>query len=1060
MLKIFSLKMKLIFISITLGVIPVLLIGSFSIMKFDSFAKETISKSYKELEEQAFANIQSGVNAELEKIKPLISRAQRLVKRLAASPNIPLYLHAGSRAISTAKKEAEQIVKGLSETCKVQYKLVKDKVDLGLYTAEFIFQNKGRVYLSSSRFIEWKCANQFTGHTTNAIMPQFHVGTEPIEKIYDYEDEFSPIVDDLQEMTGVNSSIFQKINDSGDMVRIATNVRNADGTRAIESYIPAFNPDGKANPVIERLLRGEPFKGIAYENNADYISIYKPLFNDSGTLLGAIFVGVPAKSMTLVDAITKAKIGKLGYTYILNSKGDILIHPRPDLTGKNVLSDLGLSNFREVLENKDEEVVNLHFYTFEMQQKFISYLYFAPRDWIICVSGVLADLQSEEISRSQEVLKMEFVNLNNSSKIKITGNEEERFLFNQIRYLNNEGEEVLSLRSSNFTEDLKFKGRTSWFEEALKQEESNFYNSGVVKAINTGKVEMRVSAPVFEDGKLNGIVVLNMDWDIMGEILKNRVYGKTGYAFIIDENGLVVTHPKISIEDNINYSHERYGKLAKIVKDFMLKGKKGHDRYSYKGEDYLIYYVPFELGQKQYCLGATGPVNEFLSMANRIRKDAEKEFGLILKIIIISICICIILSSSIGILVSRTISNPIDKVVSFAKKVSEGDLSETLKTRKRDEIGHLLEAINTMVLAFRKIVKDVKLNGKRLAGESDDMVKIAGKLAGNSEKMSDQASMVTGTSELMSDNINVIASRVEEMSVNVKNISITTEQVSHNINTVAASIEEMSSSMSDVGSLAKMGSQIAGEAVIMAGKAGDTMSSLGKAANEIGGVTEVIKRLAYKTNLLALNASIEAASAGEAGKGFSVVASAIQHFAEQSNQAAEDIALRISGVQDSSSDAVSVIADVLKIIKDINHSSETILNSVEEQTRAADEIASNAIQADSGAKAIALSISEFSQGSNDISKNIADVAMGANGVAGSIKEVSLAALDSNAGIRNVNKSAVELERLAGYLQALVENFKMEENNDYESELDNSSSDISKTDEEDSNKIFDNTDDYN
>jgi len=1018
-----SLKLKLIIVSITLGVIPVLIIGGFSIMKFDSFAKETILKSYKGLEDQAYANIQSGVRAELQQINPLIDRMIRLTKNLATSPNIPLFINAESRAIFVAKNDAEQIVRGLSETCKVQYGLVKEKVDLGLYSAEFIFQNVGRVYVTPTEMIEWNSVNQYSGEKQTAVLPILHVGIERIDKIYEYKDNFSPIVDDVQEMTGVNCSIFQKMNDHGDMLRIATNIQHSDGKRAIETYIPAVNPDGSPNEVVSMILQGETYRGITHEVDKRYIAIYKPIFNDSGTLLGAFFVGVPARSQALDDAISNARIGQLGYAFVLNSQGDIVIHPKSELIGKNTITDLGITEFREMLYKKDEDSVNMLFYHYQHQKQFVSYLYFPQRDWIICVNGVLDELFSEEINRSADILKKEIMNLYHSSKIKIGS--AERYLFNQIRFVNIQGQEVIALRFGEYANDLEYHGRTRWFLQGIQIDKGAVFNAGVIQSENSDKIEMRISTPVFINDVVKGMIVLDFDWELIRDILKERIYGKSGFAFIINERGFVVSHPEYTIMDQVNFSEEKYGELSEIVRNHMLKGKSGQGRYSFKDKDYLIYYVPFEAGQRQYALGATGQEDEFLSMANRIKMDAEIEFKLILKIILISICICIVISSAIGVIVSRSISGPIDKVVNFAQKVSRGDLSETLKSRNKDEIGHLLNAINTMVIAFRKIVCDVKSNGRRLAVSSDEMVTIAGQLAGNSQEMNDQATNVAGTSEMMSDSINTIASRIEEMSMNVLKVSSTTKQMSTNINSMATSIEEMSASMNRVGRNAQMGTQITGQAVQMARKAVETMKLLGKSANEIGGVTKAIKRLAYKTNLLALNASIEAAAAGDAGKGFDVVAKAIQNFAEQSNQAAEDIASRISGVQANASDAVSVISDVSAIIQDINSSSQTILTSVEEQTKAADEIASNALQADERAKAIAFSMDDLAEGANDVSNNVAGVAKGAKGVTASIREVSRAVTDSTVGIRHVNSSAVTLDRLSRDLQKLVSEFKIE-----------------------------------
>jgi len=292
-------------------------------------------------------------------------------------------------------------------------------------------------------------------------------------------------------------------------------------------------------------------------------------------------------------------------------------------------------------------------------------------------------------------------------------------------------------------------------------------------------------------------------------------------------------------------------------------------------------------------------------------------------------------------------------------------------------------------------------------------------LSGNSEKMSQQADSVAGTSRHMSNSIDSIASSMEDISHRINNVSNTTEQVSTNVNSIALSVDNMSKSMSNIEENARLGSSIAAKALSKANTAENAMNLLKNSADEIGGVTDVIKRLAYKTNLLALNASIEAAAAGDSGREFAVVADAIQSFAIQSNQAAEDIAMRITSVQTNTEDAIQVILDISKIIDNMNNAAETILSAVEEQARAADDLSHNANEADSRSKAISDAMIELAQAANNVSVHIAEIARGAKNVSENNHLVSEAAADSNQEIQRVNTSANELDRLATELHVLV-----------------------------------------
>jgi methyl-accepting chemotaxis protein len=298
---------------------------------------------------------------------------------------------------------------------------------------------------------------------------------------------------------------------------------------------------------------------------------------------------------------------------------------------------------------------------------------------------------------------------------------------------------------------------------------------------------------------------------------------------------------------------------------------------------------------------------------------------------------------------------------------------------------------------------------------------------------------MAAASEEMSMNVASISSASEEIAVNVSTISSAAEQTSQNVQLVDESIQDMTQRFGEVRTDVQGGSQIAGEAMEMAGNATRTMHALDTSAGEINKVTEMIKMIALQTNLLALNATIEATSAGEAGKGFAVVASEIKELANQSGRAAEDIARKIETMQGSTREAVAVIQGVSKIISEINSAYGRSARALEQQTHSADTIARNVSEASKGVGDIARSIAEVAKGANDMSRNAGDAASGANdmsrnageaakagkAIAASIQGLDRATSDNAESAKRVNASAQELTQIAGELQRLVGQFRLE-----------------------------------
>jgi len=361
-------------------------------------------------------------------------------------------------------------------------------------------------------------------------------------------------------------------------------------------------------------------------------------------------------------------------------------------------------------------------------------------------------------------------------------------------------------------------------------------------------------------------------------------------------------------------------------------------------------------------------------------------------------------------------------IADISATIASGDLSVQIELRSEKDT--LMLALRDMVANLHSVIEKIQNHSGTLSTSSDQLSNISSMLASGSEEMTAQSETVASATEEMSANINAMASAAEEMSVNAQTVSSTAEEMSHNMSAVASAVEEMTMSMNEIGKQANEGSQVSARAITIADQGTAAMNTLGEAAKAIGEVTEVIKQIAEQTNLLALNATIEAASAGDAGKGFAVVANEIKELANQSAKAAEDIARRIEGVQGNTQDAIKVIGEVSDIINKINESVRVITSSVEEQTKAANEIASNIGEANNGANNIATNINEVATGATDSSKNAGEAAQGASEVSRNIQGVNLAAKDANKNAQQVNDSAVSLSQVANELQEMVGKFKL------------------------------------
>jgi len=231
---------------------------------------------------------------------------------------------ADEESTNLASADLDHIAQNIYAMCKSQQELLQQTIDHSLSVARHVLQRTGEVKLATET-ITWDAADQSTNVSVKVDLPKLMVGDIWLDQIAEMS-KTAAVVDKVQDLVGATCTIFQRMNESGDMLRVCTNVQKKDGTRAIGTYIPRTNADGTPNPVVTAVLRGETYQGRASVVGRWYIAAYEPILDQSNKVIGMLYVGVPQESVTsLRAAIMAAKVGTTGYVYILDSKGNYVI---------------------------------------------------------------------------------------------------------------------------------------------------------------------------------------------------------------------------------------------------------------------------------------------------------------------------------------------------------------------------------------------------------------------------------------------------------------------------------------------------------------------------------------------------------------------------------------------------------------------------------------------------------------------------------------------------------------------------------------------------------------
>ncbi len=254
----------------------------------------------------------------------------------------------GGELDTIAKSQTDNSADGVYALLRSQHDLLSIQLERGLNVArEQIALGGGINYPDLTQgdgTYTWQATNQFTKQTTQIDLPKMLVGQTSIGQNKSFSTE-TPVVDETFGLVGGTTTIFQKMNDSGDLLRVATNVRLPNDTRAVGTYIPAKNPDGTPNVVASTIARGETYRGRAFVVDKWYLTVNAPMRDNNGEVVGELNIGVPFESVSSVrDSILSATIGQRGEVFVLGGtggqRGDYIIAPEGLKDGDNALGEL------------------------------------------------------------------------------------------------------------------------------------------------------------------------------------------------------------------------------------------------------------------------------------------------------------------------------------------------------------------------------------------------------------------------------------------------------------------------------------------------------------------------------------------------------------------------------------------------------------------------------------------------------------------------------------------------------------------------------------------------
>ena len=273
--------------------------------------------------------------------------------------------------------------------------------------------------------------------------------------------------------------------------------------------------------------------------------------------------------------------------------------------------------------------------------------------------------------------------------------------YESIKYISNTGTNLIEAKKQTKNKKYHSIDYTSMIRKMKNMSSDQFYVSKIKQYPPTDRYVIHCASPVISTWRgFSGIVVIDIDFQAIADIVESIQIGENGYGFLIDQKGRMLAHPDFA-PYRFNIKNYPSSSVKRLIHDMMNKNT-GWKNYIY-------------LERKKVAVFSSVPIVDWSMAVTIANSEYKKEATAIKENITLIVVIAALLTIGMISILSYWITRPIRRLVEATNQIAAGNLKQEIPIQSKDELGELTASFNSMTKHLSRVQNELVRSEKLIS---------------------------------------------------------------------------------------------------------------------------------------------------------------------------------------------------------------------------------------------------------------------------------------------------------------------------------------------------------